>query len=208
MNFVDCKIAIDFSRHHLSHLDPVVFRDDTMPLELFFDYDHWIKQFAKDLKELKVANELTEDQELLGLDAKTDYFFKDGSRRSIDVKVTDFDPSKARFIVKNPEYGIDTWRSRLFIRLPADKREEMVTHKLEVMKRKSETLHYLRLHRLISEEMTRRYNYLRLSNSVLEKIQTRIYVNLFQYNPDSVRKIILQIEALYVFAILKSTLYS
>jgi hypothetical protein len=31
---------------------------------------------------------------------------------------------------------------------------------------------------------------------------------LFQYNPDSVRKVIVQIEALYVFAILKSALYS
>jgi len=99
MNFVDCKIAVDFSRHHLSHLDPVVFRDDNLPLELFFDYDHWIKQFAKDLRDVKVANELTENQAQVGIDAKTDYFFKDGTRKSIDVKVCEFDPSKARFIV-------------------------------------------------------------------------------------------------------------
>ena len=77
-----------------------------------------------------------------------------------------------------------------------------------VMKRKAETLHYLRLHRLIAVELTKRYDYLRLDNLMLQKILARIYVDLFKFNPDSVRKIILQIEALFVFAILKSTLNS
>ena len=54
----------------------------------------------------------------------------------------------------------------------------------------------------------KRYSYLRLSNDVLQRIQSRIYVDLFQYNPDSVRKVIVQVEALYVFAILKSALFS
>ena len=208
MNFVDSKIAIDFSRHHLTHLDPVAFRDDNLPLELFLDYDRWIKGFAKDIKEMKVATELAEDRDRVGIDATTDYFFKDGSRKPIPVKVQDFDPFKARFIVRNAELGVETWRSRLFVRRDDDKRDELEAHKVEVMQRKAETLHYLRLHRLVSEEMTKRYTYLRLSNSVLEKIQRRIYVDLFQYDPDSVRKVILQIEALYVFAILKSTLCS
>ena len=80
--------------------------------------------------------------------------------------------------------------------------------KVEAIRRKTETLHFIRLHKLILDEMTKRYTYLRLSNDVLQKIQTRIHIDLFQYNPDSVRKVIMQIEALYVFAILKSTLYS
>lgn len=104
--------------------------------------------------------------------------------------------------------NIMTWRSRLYVRLPEDKPEDMDAHKLEVMRRKTETLQFLRLHRLINEEMTKRYNYLRLSNTVLEKIQDRLGVDLRQYGADSVRKIILQIEALYVFAVLKSTLSS
>jgi len=64
-------------------------------------------------------------------------------------------------------------------------------HKAEVVQRKVDALHYLRLQRLINEEMTKRYNYLRLSNDVLRKIQDRIYIDLFKYNPDSVRKLIL-----------------
>jgi hypothetical protein len=62
--------------------------------------------------------------------------------------------------------------------------------------------------RLINDDMAKRYHYLRLSNDVLQKIQRRIFVDLFQFNPDSVRKIIVQIEALYVYAVLKSALSS
>ena len=85
---------------------------------------------------------------------------KDGARKAIPVRVQDFDPGKARFLVQNKEMDIETWRSRLYIRLPEDKREDLEAHKVEVMKRKAETLHYLRLHRLICGEMTKRYSYL------------------------------------------------
>jgi hypothetical protein len=110
--------------------------------------------------------------------------------------------------VKNKEINFSTWRARLFLRFKQDKDEEMDKAKVEAIRRKTETLHFIRLHKLILDEMTKRYTYLRLSNDVLQKIQTRIHIDLFQYNPDSVRKVIMQIEALYVFAILKSTLYS
>ena len=70
------------------------------------------------------------------------------------------------------------------------------------------TLQYLRVQKLINEHMTQRFSFLRLSNEVLKRIQSRILVDPFRFNPDSVRKIIVQIEALYVFAILKSSLYS
>ena len=79
----------------------------------------------------------------------------------------------------------------MFIRREDDKRAALEAHKAEVVQRKVDALHYLRLQRLINEEMTKRYNYLRLSNDVLRKIQDRIYIDLFKYNPDSVRKLIL-----------------
>jgi hypothetical protein len=70
------------------------------------------------------------------------------------------------------------------------------------------SLDYLRVHRLILEQMLKRYSYIKLPNDVLIKIQNRLRVNLCNYNIDSVRKIILQVEALYVFAVLKATLSS
>jgi len=208
MTFADCKIAIDFSRHHLTHLDPVAFRDDNLPLELFLDYDKWIRGLAKSVKNLQVDNELREADEAEGLEAKTHYYLKGGTKKPIDVQVLDFDPFKARFLVKNAEMNIKTWRSRLYVCLKEDKAQELEAHRQEVMRRKADTLQYLRLHRLINDEMTKRYNYLKLSNSVLQKIQSKLALDLRRYSPDSVRKIILQIEGLYVFAVLKSTVSS
>lgn len=43
-------MATDFSRHHLTHLDPVVFGDDNLPLELFMDFDEWIRPLANEIK--------------------------------------------------------------------------------------------------------------------------------------------------------------
>ena len=77
-----------------------------------------------------------------------------------------------------------------------------------VLQWRTESLHHLRVHRLINEQLLKRYSYLKLPDEVLIKIQQRIYINLLNYNPDSVRKLILQIEALFVFAILKATLRS
>jgi hypothetical protein len=42
----------------LTHLDPVVFKDENLPLELFLDYDIWIRSLAKTVRDLKSDNEL------------------------------------------------------------------------------------------------------------------------------------------------------
>lgn len=191
MNFSDSKVAIDFSRHHLTHLDPVVFRDENLPLELFLDYDIWIRSLAKTVRDLKSDNELLRQKDWRGIDAITFYYQIDGTKELIQVKVIDFDPFKARFLVMNKEMDITTWRSRLFVTLNTDKIEEIEAHRIEVINRKAETLQFLRLHKLINAEMTKRYNYLRISNQTLQQIQNKLAINILQYNPDSVRKIIL-----------------
>ena len=42
LSFQECKVAIDFSRHHLTHVDRPVFKKDNIPLELFIDIHEWI----------------------------------------------------------------------------------------------------------------------------------------------------------------------
>ena len=74
MNFSDSKVAIDFSRHHLTHLDPVVFKDENLPLELFLDYDIWIRSLAKTVRDLKNDNELLRQRDWRGIDATTFYY--------------------------------------------------------------------------------------------------------------------------------------
>ena len=156
----------------MTHLDPLVFPDDNLPTELFLDYERWIREFAKTVRQMQIDNELADN--LPGIEADTDYYLNNGQKIVVPCVVTDYDPQKARFKVVNEEKNLDTWRGRLFIRLIDDDRKFMEKHKHEVMARKAETLHYLRLHRLILKEMTKRYSYLRLSNKVLQKIQDRI----------------------------------
>lgn len=102
MNYTDCKIAIDFGRNHLTHVDHVIFKDDKIPLELFIDFQEWIQPLFLKVKQLRTDNELNEDYE--GIDAETDYFFRDGARRVVKVKVCDYDPYTQRFLVINKEH--------------------------------------------------------------------------------------------------------
>jgi hypothetical protein len=94
------------------------------------------------------------------------------------------------------------------VRLDGEARQALEAHKHAVMAWKAESLHYLRVHRLINEELQKRYSYLKLPNAVLQGIQRKIRIDVLGFNPDAVRKLILQIEALFVFAILKATLHS
>lgn len=73
-------MAIDFSRHHLTHLDEVCFKDDTLALELFLDYDRWIRRLAKAIKESKIDNELRDPNDVEGIPAKTHYYSKKDGR--------------------------------------------------------------------------------------------------------------------------------
>ena len=113
-----------------------------------------------------------------------------------------------RFLVENRAQNISTWRTRLYVRLQDDSREVLNAQKFEAFAWREKSLHYMRIHRLINDELLKRYGYIALTNEILENIQRHIHINLLEYNPDIVRKIILQIEALFVFAILKATLYS
>ena len=105
----------------MTHVDPVLFRNDKIPLELFIDYEDWIKPLYLQVREAKHDNE--RDRHNLGIKARTDYDFGDGARKSIDVKVNDFNPNTQRFLVENTEHKVSTWRSRLFVRLEEDEKK-------------------------------------------------------------------------------------
>jgi hypothetical protein len=111
-------------------------------------------------------------------------------------------------LVGNKAQNISTWRTRLYVRLADEDRDHLDAQKLDTFTWKEESLHHLRIHRLINDQLLSRFSYLRLSNELVTNIQKRIYINMLYFNPDIVRKLILQIEALFVFAILKATLYS
>ena len=62
--------------------------------------------------------------------------------------------------------------------------------------------------RLIQNELLERYAHIKLTEEVREKIYNKIGLNLTRNRRRTVMKVILQVEALYVYAILRSTLSS
>ena len=100
MNYQDCKFYIYFLRHHLTHADHVMFRDDKIPLELFIDFDEWIKPLFLKVRQLRLEYQIKE-YKFAGIKSKTDYYYRDESRKSILVLVSDFDPFTQRFLVEN-----------------------------------------------------------------------------------------------------------
>ena len=115
MSYRECKVAIDFSRHHLTHLDPCVFRDGHVPLELFVDYEAWIRPLARDVRALRDLNELRKPEEWRGIPAKTHWSRPGGGTEQVEVEVLDFDPTGGRFFVKNATLGLEAWRTRLYL---------------------------------------------------------------------------------------------
>lgn len=60
ITYMDAKKLIVFNRIKLTHLDPIVFRDADLPIELFINYDEWIASLATTIKELDREQELVE----------------------------------------------------------------------------------------------------------------------------------------------------
>lgn len=51
---------------------------------------------------------------------KIDYFFADGRKRNIQIKVTDYEKASERFMCVSDEFGVSTKRSRIYILLDTD----------------------------------------------------------------------------------------
>jgi hypothetical protein len=169
MRYGESKVAIDFSRHHLTHLDPSVLRDQHVPVELFIDYDRWIKPLARETWALREQNELRKPHEWVGLPAFTHWSYG-RTNAEIEVRIVDYDPAAARFLVRNEELRVEAWRSRLYLRRPGESGPELEATRVSCLRLRTESLHFLRVQRLITKELTMRYSYLRQSNEVLKRI--------------------------------------
>ena len=65
-----------------------------------------------------------------------------------------------RFLVENRDQNISTWRTRLYVRLQDDSRAVLNAQKLDAFAWREKSLHYLRIHRLINDELLKRYGYI------------------------------------------------
>lgn len=196
------KQAIKFVREELTHLDPHLVQDSNLHPELFMNYD-WVLDLKEKLQARQSDPSL--NRPLIGM---TEYIFADGSNKAIPVEVVGFDPASTRFYVANKEHGINTMRSRVYICLEDDHPGELTMAKRDAVSMRAEARQYLRVARLIQNEMLMRYGHIALPEEVRTAVNKRIKIDMNRYDPRDVKKLILQVEALYVFAMLKATLSS
>ena len=99
-------------------------------------------------------------------------------------------------------------RPRIYIELETDKDTELNGAQEQTILMRAESFQYLRVARLIQNELLKRYGHIALTEDVREKIYKKIGLDLCRNRRRTVMKVILQVEALFVFAILRSTLSS
>lgn len=130
------------------------------------------------------------------------------NRETIPIEVVGYDENTSSFVLNNSEKNVHTMRPRIYIELEEDKNTELKGAMEETIKLRAESFQYLRVARLIQNELLKRYGHIELTEDVREKIYKRIGLELSRSRRRTVMKVILQVEALYVFSILRSTLSS
>ena len=109
----------------------------------------------------------------------------------------------------NEERKVNTMRPRIYINLEEDKTNvELNGAMSHTVKLRAESLQYLRVARLIQNELLKRYGHIKLTEEMREKIYRKIGLDLTRNRKRTVNKVVMQVEAQYVFAVLKSTLSS
>jgi hypothetical protein len=66
--------------------------------------------------------------------------------------------------------------------MPGDTPEETEKAKREMVALKADSLHFLRVHRLILEQLTKRFHYIKFSERTLINITKMLKVDLMQFN--------------------------
>lgn len=112
------------------------------------------------------------------------------------------------FLLVNEELNVSLWRPRIYVELEDDCNTELKGAMAHTIKYRNESIQYLRVARLIQNELLKRYSHIALTEETREKIYRRIGLDLSRNRRRTVMKVILQVEALFVFAVLRSTLSS
>ena len=108
------------------------------------------------------------------------YDFKGIGRTRIPVEVRGYDELTSTFIVVNEERKISTQRSRIHLQLEDDHKSELRDAHAQTIFYRSESIQYLRVARLIQNELLKRYPHIALTEDTREKIHARIGYDLTQ----------------------------
>jgi hypothetical protein len=89
-----------------------------------------------------------------------------------------------------------------------DSRDSILKRRALAIGLRRNTLFKLNAERLFIKELARKYDFIRMPNDIKENIKRRIGVDLGKLDRNRVELVTLQVEALFVFSILKSIVYS
>ena len=193
--YLDCLEAIDLTREYLTLLDSGCFNNDNLSPELFMNFKKWVESLIKEVARHQILNAAANSKPQYVM-AETNYFEPDATAKKIDVRVQEYDPTTAKFLVDNEQLKVATWRSRLFMRLKTEPADVIANQRLKVKRLMQETKEYLRVQRLIQNDMMRRYPYVTMPDEVRKNIQKRVSLKKnMEFNESLARKLVLQIEA-------------
>ena len=200
-------------REQFTHLDTQVIQDSNVHSDLFIEIQNVrelkarLKKYLK-MKRLRASGdpEVENPKPIMG---QIEYRFQStGEAEFIPVQVVDFEEESGNFVLVNERLNIHTQRPRIYIILQGEPFDITLQNLRTTIKFKSESLQYLRVARLIQNELLKRYSHIYMTEDVREKIYKRIGLDLKRSRKRTVMRVVLQVEALYVYAMLKSTLSS
>ena len=121
----------------------------------------------------------------------TDYLFPDGSKEKIPVEVTGFERESGRFSIANYGRNIHSMTARIYIHLDDDHPQVLEDAMKQTIALRAEAMQYMRLARLIQEELLPRYEHISLTEEVRAAIYGKIGLDLTRNRPRTVHKVIL-----------------
>ena len=89
-----------------------------------------------------------------------------------------------------------------------DSKEGIVERRNLAVKLRRNALFKLNAERLFVHELARKYDYIRMPIEIKNNIKRKLVIDMTKFDPHKVHVLALQVEALFVFSILKSIIYS
>ena len=87
-------------------------------------------------------------------------------------------------------------------------REQIEERRNQAKALRKEAMSKLNAERLFIYQLSKKYDYIRLPKKFKQNIKRKLVIDLAKYDPQRVKQLVIQIEALFVFSVLKSIIYS
>ena len=198
------QVVVNYNRWFLTHLDDQRITLETLPLELFYDYEGDVARVQKELARFSAGERETPLQATTGMLNR-----ESGKFETVPVDVTDFNPRSKKFLTRCHATGDTKWRMRPQVVFEFETAEQVRATMQLANRLREDAKNYLRFERLFVKDLIHRYPYLVLEQVTRERIKARLLLDLATFPQDLLaRRLMLQVEAQHVYAVLRATIAS